>query len=164
MYFDAGSPSYGLGTNWETRIHYVRAVCGGQIGAFVDSVIPGRMSDNGDGTVTDKGTGLMWQQEESGDMTWAEALTYCENLQLAGYDDWRLPNRNELQSIIDYQVYNPAVNTIAFPNVSSFGAYWSSSSYASNLDAAWYVDFISGDVEKDFKSNNYYARSVRGGR
>jgi hypothetical protein len=62
-----------------------------------------RFVDNGDGTVTDLATGLMWQKKDSGrGMTWEEALHYAENLKLAGYDDWRLPNAKELQSIVDY--------------------------------------------------------------
>jgi len=59
--------------------------------------------DNGDGTVTDLATGLMWQKADSGTgMDWKDSLEYAENLELAGYDDWRLPNAKELQSIVDY--------------------------------------------------------------
>ena len=74
--------------------------------------------DNGDGTITDTVTGLMWQKATApGTYTWEQALTYCENLTLAGdYSDWRLPNRNELQSIVDYSRYNPAIDTTFFPD------------------------------------------------
>lgn len=59
--------------------------------------------DNGDGTVTDRATGLMWEQGDSGrGMDWKDALAYAEKLTLAGHDDWRLPNAKELQSIVDY--------------------------------------------------------------
>ncbi len=59
--------------------------------------------DNGDGTITDLATGLMWQKKDSGiGLDWQEALSYAENLELAGYTDWRLPNAKELQSIVDY--------------------------------------------------------------
>ncbi|MEW6743618.1 MAG: DUF1566 domain-containing protein [Planctomycetota bacterium] len=59
--------------------------------------------DNGDGTITDQATGLVWMQDDSGTgYNWEEALEYAENLALAGYDDWRLPNAKELQSIVDY--------------------------------------------------------------
>ncbi|QRN86382.1 DUF1566 domain-containing protein [Clostridia bacterium] len=59
--------------------------------------------DNGDGTITDLATGLTWQQNDSGyGMDWGAALDYAENLDYAGYDDWRLPNAKELQSIVDY--------------------------------------------------------------
>ena len=59
--------------------------------------------DNGDGTVTDQASGLMWQQDDSGyGMFWEDALEYAEDLTHAGYEDWRLPNAKELQSILDY--------------------------------------------------------------
>ncbi|MCI5146646.1 MAG: DUF1566 domain-containing protein, partial [Candidatus Electrothrix sp. AR3] len=59
--------------------------------------------DNGDGTISDLATGLMWQQADDGlALDWEDALAYAEDLQLAGHDDWRLPNAKELQSIVDY--------------------------------------------------------------
>ncbi len=58
---------------------------------------------NGDGTVTDRATGLTWAQRDSGrGMTWEEALRYAETFDLAGYDDWRLPNAKELHTLVDY--------------------------------------------------------------
>ena len=59
--------------------------------------------DNGDGTITDLATGLMWMQDDSEKAySWSEALEYAENASEAGYDDWRLPDAKELQSIVDY--------------------------------------------------------------
>ncbi|WP_413701924.1 DUF1566 domain-containing protein [Psychromonas sp. KJ10-10] len=59
--------------------------------------------DNNNGTITDNATGLTWQKEDSSEgLNWQEALQYAENLNLGGYDDWRLPNAKELQSIVDY--------------------------------------------------------------
>lgn len=59
--------------------------------------------DNGDGTITDLATGLMWMQNDSGTTyDWQDALEYAEDLSYAGYDDWHLPNAKELQSIVDY--------------------------------------------------------------
>jgi len=59
--------------------------------------------DHGDGTVTDVTTGLMWQQGDSGvGLIWEDALAHAETLTYAGYDDWRLPNAKELQSILDH--------------------------------------------------------------
>lgn len=59
--------------------------------------------DNGDGTISDTATGLMWMKADSGKgMPWEDALNYAENMEFAGYSDWRMPNAKELQSIVDY--------------------------------------------------------------
>ncbi|MCX6138066.1 MAG: DUF1566 domain-containing protein [Ignavibacteriales bacterium] len=59
--------------------------------------------NNGDGTIADNATGLMWQQADDGvARDWKSSLAYAENLTLASYSDWRLPNAKELQSIVDY--------------------------------------------------------------
>ena len=74
--------------------------------------------NNGDGTITDKSTGLMWQQNDSGKgMNWQSALSYCEKLKLAGYTDWRLPNAKELEYLVNYsrspiKTDSPAINPI----------------------------------------------------
>ena len=128
-------------------------------------VIAGYFTDNGDGTVTDGNTGLMWQQEEGGLMNWEDAITYCEDLSLAGYTDWRLPNYKELESITDDTLYNPAIDTNYFPNAHA-SVYWSSTTYAANTSLAWYVSFFYGNwgVAPNSKSNDYYVRCVRGGQ
>ena len=62
-----------------------------------------KFADNGDGTILDAATDLIWQKADSGKgMDWEDALAYCGNLTLAGRDDWRLPNAKELHSIVDY--------------------------------------------------------------
>lgn len=62
--------------------------------------------DNGDGTITDLSTGLMWLKEDSGatvgTLDWIDALAWAENLEAAGYSDWRLPNAKELHTLVDY--------------------------------------------------------------
>jgi hypothetical protein len=69
---------------------------------FSSRVVSAALIDNGNGTVTDTGSGLMWQKATApGTYTWQAALSYCENLSLAGHSDWRLPNRNELESLVD---------------------------------------------------------------
>ena len=74
--------------------------------------------DNGDGTITDLTTGLTWQQNDSlNSMDWEDALSYAENLTLAGYDDWRLPNAKELQSIVDYNRSLQTTNSAAIDEV-----------------------------------------------
>ena len=91
----------------------------------------------------------------------ADAITYCTGLPLAS-KTWRLPNRNELQSLVDYTKASCAkIDTTAFPNTQSSG-YWSSSTYASAASHAWYVYFDRGYVYGYNKSGNYYVRCVSG--
>ncbi|MEW6260159.1 MAG: DUF1566 domain-containing protein [Thermodesulfobacteriota bacterium] len=120
--------------------------------------------DNGNGTVTDTSTGLMWQKETPvRTMTWEEALFYCENLTLGDYTDWRLPTFKELRSLVDYSRYTPAINTTFFPDtVASF--YWSSTSYAYSPDFAWSVFFYDGFDSRYEKYYSFYVRAVRGGQ
>ena len=83
-------------------------------------------TDNGDGTVTDNTTGLMWQKQDDGvRRTWDQALEYCKGLSLGGHSDWRLPTVKELQSIVDYAKHNPAIDTMFFPDTKA-SVYWSS--------------------------------------
>jgi hypothetical protein len=109
----------------------------------------------------------MWQQGEPGRMTWAQAIFYCENLNLGGYLDWRLPNFKELSSIInDHRVF-PAINTIYFPNVHAdvpyISAYWSSTTYLFSKDGAYVVDFYDGSFFGGGKWGGLYVRCVRDG-
>lgn len=102
--------------------------------------------DNGNGTVTDTATGLMWQKATApGTYTWEGALSYCQNLNLAGHSDWRLPDRNELQSLVDYTRYNPSIDPLLAADTVSSG-YWSSTTHAySNYDAC-FVYFYNGGI------------------
>jgi hypothetical protein len=145
----------------------LKAICLSVVGFFMFcSLAMGDLVDNYDGTVTDTATGLMWQQDEAGVMTWEAALTYCEDLVLpaAGHDDWRLPNRNELQSIVDYEKFNPAIDKEKFPDVVSDAVYWSSTTYAPDSDGAWTVFLYEGFLLNWDKLNNCYVRAVRGGQ
>jgi hypothetical protein len=69
---------------------------------------------NGNGTVTDTVTGLMWQQVDGGEMTIENAINYCDSLSLGGYTDWRLPTAHEAFSIQNMQYTNPSLNTSVF--------------------------------------------------
>ncbi len=120
-------------------------------------------TDNGNGTVTDSRTGIIWQQGEPGYMTWDSALSYCEGLSLGGNTDWRLPNIKELESITDDTRYNPAIDTTFFPGAYASG-YWSSTTIAGNPSFAWGVYFYSGHVYYRAKGPSYYVRCVRGGQ
>ena len=118
---------------------------------------------NADGTVTDTGTGLMWQQATApGVYTWEKALSYCDNLSLAGHSDWRLPTAKELQSIADYSRGNPAIDAAAFPDTAASG-YWSSTTDPGSPNQAFMSDFYLGDVGFLDKSIAMYVRAVRGG-
>ena len=103
-----------------------------------------RFTDNGDGTVTDNLTGLMWAKTANlaGAMTWSDALDYANNLSLGGEGcdssciDWRIPNRSELESLLDFSNYNPALPSgHPFTNMTSY--IWSSTSYASATQLVW---------------------------
>jgi hypothetical protein len=154
VYFDDGRNGY----DEKSNTFYVRAVRGGQ--SF------NTFEDNDDDTVTDTATGLMWQKLEVETMNWQGALDYCEELDLAGYDDWRLPNTKELQSIVDYEKSNsPYIDEIFENAVAS--AYWSSTTYAGNTDTAWRVHFNYGDIyyyNKSKPPHLFYVRAVRGGQ
>jgi hypothetical protein len=130
-----------------------------------------RFTDNEDNTVTDNLTGLMWTKHASpfGKMTWEEAIDMANNLSggNAGcggsYTDWRLPNRFELESLLDLGNYNPALPTDhPFINVQS-SYYWSSTTQAYNNFNAWYVGMSNGYVDYYYKTNDYYVWPVRGG-
>lgn len=99
--------------------------------------------DNGDGTISDLATGLMWMKEDSkAGMTWKDALHYADTLNYAGYSDWRLPNAKELQSIVDYSrspgttgtaAIDPVFTCTAITNeagVVDYPYYWTSTTHA----------------------------------
>jgi len=119
--------------------------------------------NNNDGTIFDKNTGLMWQQESIHDKTWGEALQYCEGLNFAQYTDWRLPNKEELRSIVDYNEYNPSINTSQFPDTIS-GFYWSSSTRVYEKFKGWGIMFDYGFDYHFKKTGRYNVRAVRGGQ
>ena len=135
--------------------------------------------DNADGTVTDTESGLIWQKCSLGqtynastggcdgvaqEYTREGALAACEGLVTAGYGDWRLPNRNELQSIVDYTKNHPAIDTAVFPGT-IWSYYWSSTADAGEADHAWAVDFDNGVIEEGgiptFRYGEWYGTYVR---
>ena len=123
--------------------------------------------DNGDGTVKDLNTGLMWQQDDAQNTTtaysWPSAGDYCTTLSLAGHTDWRLPSVSELVSLIYYPGGGtPTINTAYFPGcLADF--YWSETTYAMQTDYAWGVYFGYANLGYGDKSYAYYVRCVRGG-
>jgi hypothetical protein len=109
---------------------------------------PASYTINADGTVTDKVTGLMWQQGTQSD-TWAQASSDCRALRTGGYTDWRLPTKIELVSIVDYDLASDNVNALidptAFPSTPAVD-FWSSTQAADTPGSAWVVHFANGAV------------------
>ncbi len=138
------------------------------------TINPPSYTSNGNGTVTDNVTGLMWQQHTvDGTYNWYQAAgvydasynsttqDVCGEQTTGGHSDWRLPTKKELMGIVDHGVYYPAIN-------SKFGAqasnYWSSTTCASYSYDAWFVFFNYGDVHHYDKSHGDFVRCVRGGQ
>lgn len=131
----------------------------------------GQFVDHGNGTVTDSNTGLMWAKCSEGlsgsdcatgaatTLTWQEALDRAYESALAGYSDWRLPNINELHSIIEVQCTNPAINLSLFPN--TLVNYWSASPDGHFF--AFYIAFFRGGSSNLSRIANLYVRLVRSG-
>jgi hypothetical protein len=125
----------------DQQTHFYRCVRGSSA-AFAN-----KLSKNGDGTVTDSATGLVWQEAAGSSggksqFTWQEALAYCEGLTLGGKTDWRLPDVKEQQSIVDYTKTEPAIDTSAFTQTLASGTssfFWTSTSHGNYLDWAAYV-------------------------
>jgi len=125
-----------------------------------------RFEDNDNDTVTDNLTGLMWAKNANaaGVKSWASAITYCNDLSLDGYDDWRLPNRFEMESLLDMSRYSPALPlSHPFTGVQS-NIYWSATTHANNTVNAWLVNMNNGRVYYGNKNYDYYVWPVRGGQ
>jgi hypothetical protein len=155
-----------------------------------------RFTDNNNGTVTDNLTGLIWLKNANcmdtvggiikiaipGRLTWSDALTWSNNL-AGGYcglsdgstaGQWRLPNVKELQSLIVFAYYNPALSNAAgtakwvegdpFTGVQLTSAYWSSTTVRDTRSFAWYVYLDSGALLSGGKLGTIYVWAVRGGQ
>lgn len=117
-----------------------------------------------DSVVIDTRTDLMWQDNDDSNahvVTWFEGIQYCEYLEFAGFNDWRMPNINELVSIVDYSRSDPALPEVFEQRWSL--EYWSSTGdIRSQYDRAWRVDFNDGSTPRVNKyDNNAYVRCVR---
>ena len=116
-------------------------------------------NDNSTWYTIDHVTGLMWQYKNDGPLMWQDALAYCENLKLGGFSDWRLPNVNELESIVDYGK-SPAIDTNAF--FYNPGYYWTSTTFPKYPSDALIVIFDTGSMNPGFKNqHHYFVRAVR---
>ncbi|HEY8517948.1 MAG TPA: DUF1566 domain-containing protein [Candidatus Binatia bacterium] len=164
-----------------------------------------RFVDNGDGTITDTRTGLMWEKksddgsihDKDNTYTWCSDANrdgVCDGLDVAldgtvvteflaelnsgsgfaGYTDWRLPNRKELESLVSLEVFDPSALpefdsgcepgcTVLTCSCTASGGYWSSSTPASVPQSAWQVDFGDAAVLGGSKAGEKHVRAVRGG-
>jgi hypothetical protein len=143
-------------------------------------------TDNGDGTVTDESTGLTWEKladdggihDKDTTYTWATALSSkiaTLNAQsFGGHDDWRLPNRFELDSLVNLGAAGPATHesfatscapacTVLTCSCTRPDYYWSSTTYLASPLYAWTVYFNAGDTYASNKTQSYFVRAVRGG-
>ena len=181
-------PDTGQTKCYQTVSPYAEIPCAGtgQDGAY--SINPMSFTDNGDGTVTDNNTGLVWQKCSMGQnndascsgsatsYNWYEAsgsynanynansTNVCGSLTLPG-GGWRLPSDRELMEIVDYSIPwpGPTIAQGTFPGTVS-SVYWSSTTVASNPGGAWHVDFYDGYVGLYYKYDSTYVRCVRGGQ
>ncbi len=132
--------------------------------------------DDVNNIVTDHVTGLMWQDNTTGYKPYVTlenwdlgdfnntsgdtAATYCENLTLGDYTDWRLPSLRELQTIIDHETafFSSKIDSV-FNN--SNGDSWTSTPSIRFPGMIWYVDFRSGEIDRWFGKENHSVRCVR---
>lgn len=127
-------------------------------------------------TVVDTATGLMWKRcaqgyelngsaclEESTKNAvyeWREALELTVNYSFGSYSDWRLPNANELASIVEFSCFDPAINHDVFPNTPA-KVFWSNTPNRSNTIFAWGVDFKQGESKTPYRVDSHNIRLVR---
>ncbi len=164
---------------------WAEVVCTNQNTAVLATTPTADFDLHGDNTVTHTRTGLMWMRCSLGQdltrsdcsgrasrpSTWRIALNAVQDFNtnggFAGHTDWRLPNKNELESIVERRCWNPAINAAVFPNTPS-SWYWPSSPAAGNSANVWLVDFNSGRVGLHHKGPSAvisrHVRLVRGGQ
>ena len=134
--------------------------------ALIAVLMPQSFRLNGDGTVTDQVTGLMWQQVDGGEMTWDGAKAYAGQLMLGGHTDWRLPTGRELFTIFDHG-RNPALDPAVFPRTSA-EYWWSSQTLVNDPNRVWVTNSGGGigphpqnETISAGGSKRYHVRCVR---
>lgn len=128
-----------------------------------------------DGTVMHNPSRLVWQRCALGQswngsgcdgvalmLTWSEALQAANDHVQADREDWRLPNRNELASILESRCFLPALDASVFPDAPA-GGYWTSSPVSDGLGEAWIIDFDDGLAEPAATGALFSVRVVRKG-
>jgi len=166
-------PATGQTTCWNSAGQVISCTGTGQDGD-IQAGATLSYTDNGDGTITDNNTKLVWEKEALDNLyTWDDAFAVhvagLNAANFAGHNDWRLPNVKELLSIIDYQNRGPAVAP-AFQCCTRGEPYWSSTTSADTPNFAptfaYFVNFLNGFVFVEGKSgvnSSRRVRAVRGG-
>ena len=132
------------------------------------SINPPSFTDNGDGTVTDNVTGLIWQKADGGEMAWSNAVLYGQTNRVGGQSDWRLPTSHEAFSILNHGTVNPALNT-AFFTLSTAQYWWTADSQVGDSSRIWAINAGGGigahrqdETISAGGTNRYHVRCVRG--
>ncbi|WP_045215849.1 DUF1566 domain-containing protein [Desulfonatronovibrio magnus] len=119
-----------------------------------------RFVDNGDGTVTDTMTRLMWTKDADpfGRLNWEDAVSRCESFSISGIGGWRLPSMDELVALSHAMQGGHPFTGI------QYSPYWSSTTDAPPTDIAWFVNMHNGTVYNFLKTRTYHVWPVRSGR
>ena len=172
----AGAARTGQTGCWNASGSVIPCAGTGQDGTYQAGVsVSPRFTDNGNGTVKDNLTGLIWLKDATcfGPQTWTNALSVSNTLASGscGLTDgsvagaWRLPNVKELQSLIDVGNRNPALpGGHPFSGVLFAAPYWSSTTFLGFAGSAWRVDLQEGGAGSTGKTATYYVWPVRGGQ
>jgi len=115
-------------------------------------------------TWIDPQTGLEWQTESPGMMSWFEAQEYAKSLSLDGKNDWRIPAAAELETLLDRETLFERMRPLMREGVPFRDArsYWSATTFSPNTYSAWIVMFDGAYILSYYKTNSYYVRCVRG--
>lgn len=185
---DPYAPSHAVNKFYADRyyttnvVKYIPAKCGGGVGGFTPSPGEDLYSDMRWGVdwqtntrfyidatgsnVYDNLTGLIWQKYlDNSTRDWEGCITYCNNLVYGGFSDWRLPNRRELFSLVDFSEVNPCLpDGHPFVNVKHTSVYyWTSSTYMGSTFLKWRIEFRYGELTYNPNMNSYYVWAVRSG-
>ena len=113
--------------------------------------------------IKDPKSNLVWEDTmhvSEVKITHIKAKSYCSELKLGAFEDWRLPTLNELLSIVDYKRYKPALlKEFSYANKDTL--YWSSTPYAKTSDEFWGVSFKDGATSNASETYDRYVRCVR---
>ena len=176
----SGANLFVMGTMFITAsLGHAAATCPGNLGVSTQPNSDYVVSNVG--TVKHLRTGLMWKQCVEGLSgsdcatgtpivgTWISALTSARFSTFAGFSDWRIPNKRELESLVDNTCHTPALNTTVFPEAGVSGSgttnspTWTSTTVHGEPTYALTVGFKDGNTGSAFKVTSYVFRLVRGG-